>query len=140
VPSKIYYELREQLDQYSVGFPTTTSGVEKKILEKLFTEEAGLVPQPSNARYPGAICNCCGGRCQVGAVTIGPEEVAGVNLDRCIGCGLCVTRCTSGALSLKPKPEGERHEHPRKPRDAMMQMARERGKSLIPLAFTETSQ
>lgn len=49
MPSKIYYELREQLDQYSVGFPTTTSGVEKKILEKLFTEEAGLVPQPSNA-------------------------------------------------------------------------------------------
>ena len=142
-------------------------------------EEAGLVPQPSNAQDPGAICNCCGDccgmlralkkhprpaemvisnyyavvdsdlcsacetcldRCQMGAITIGPEEVAGVNLDRCIGCGLCVTRCTSGALSVKPKPEEERHEPPRKPRDAMMQMARERGKSLIPLAFTKTSQ
>lgn len=35
----VFYELREQLDQYSVGFPSTTSGVEMKILEKLFTEE-----------------------------------------------------------------------------------------------------
>ena len=35
----VFYELREQLDQYSVGFPSTTSGVEMKILEKLFNEE-----------------------------------------------------------------------------------------------------
>ena len=35
----VYYQLREQLDQYSVGFPTTQSGVEMRILEKLFTEE-----------------------------------------------------------------------------------------------------
>jgi electron transport complex protein RnfB len=35
----VYYRLRDQLDQYSVGFPTTRSGVEMKILEKLFTEE-----------------------------------------------------------------------------------------------------
>ena len=36
---KIYYDLREQLDQYSVGFPSTESGVEIKILQKLFSEE-----------------------------------------------------------------------------------------------------
>jgi len=35
----VFYELREQLDQYSVGFPSTESGVEMKILEKLFTAE-----------------------------------------------------------------------------------------------------
>jgi electron transport complex protein RnfB len=39
----IYEKLREQLDQYSVGFPTTQSGIEIKILKKLFTEEeAGM--------------------------------------------------------------------------------------------------
>jgi ferredoxin len=37
--SKIYHDLREQMDQYSVGFPSTASGVELRILEKLFTEE-----------------------------------------------------------------------------------------------------
>jgi electron transport complex protein RnfB len=37
--SRIYYDLRKQLDQYSVGFPETESGVEMKILEKLFSEE-----------------------------------------------------------------------------------------------------
>jgi Na+-translocating ferredoxin:NAD+ oxidoreductase subunit B len=36
-------KLRERLDQYSIGFPATESGVELKILEKLFSEdEAGL--------------------------------------------------------------------------------------------------
>ncbi len=35
----IYKELRERLDQYSVGFGETESGVELKILKKLFTEE-----------------------------------------------------------------------------------------------------
>lgn len=39
MPSQVYYDLREQLDQYCVGFPATESGVEMKILEKLFTEE-----------------------------------------------------------------------------------------------------
>ncbi len=37
--SRVYHDLREQLDQYSVGFPSTSSGVEMKILEKLFSEE-----------------------------------------------------------------------------------------------------
>ena len=35
----IYKQLRERLDQYSVGFGETESGVELKILEKLFTED-----------------------------------------------------------------------------------------------------
>ena len=39
VASEVYYQLREQLDQYSVGFPATETGVEIKILEHLFTEE-----------------------------------------------------------------------------------------------------
>jgi len=37
--SNVYEMLREQLDEYSVGFPKTESGVEMKILRKLFTEE-----------------------------------------------------------------------------------------------------
>jgi len=35
----IYHDLRKQMDQYSTGFPSTKSGVELKILEKLYTEE-----------------------------------------------------------------------------------------------------
>src|SRR4030042_189806 len=36
---EVYRKLQKQLDQYSVGFPATASGVEIRILEKLFTEE-----------------------------------------------------------------------------------------------------
>jgi len=35
----IYQELRKQLDRYSLGFPATESGIELKILKKLFREE-----------------------------------------------------------------------------------------------------
>ncbi|MCP4752717.1 MAG: 4Fe-4S ferredoxin [Proteobacteria bacterium] len=35
----IYRELQERLDSYSLGFPATESGVELKILEKLFSEK-----------------------------------------------------------------------------------------------------
>jgi len=35
----IYRELQKRLDQYSMGFPETKSGVEIKILKKLFNEE-----------------------------------------------------------------------------------------------------
>ena len=35
----IYEKLREQLDQYSIGFPSTESGIELKILRKMFDEE-----------------------------------------------------------------------------------------------------
>jgi len=35
----IYIKLREQIDQYSVGFPKAASGVDLKILKKLYTEE-----------------------------------------------------------------------------------------------------
>ncbi|MCX5871927.1 MAG: 4Fe-4S binding protein [Deltaproteobacteria bacterium] len=37
--TKLYHDLREQMDQYSVGFPSTQSGVEIEILKRLFTEE-----------------------------------------------------------------------------------------------------
>jgi electron transport complex protein RnfB len=39
VANDIYCRLRERLDQYSVGFSTTESGVELRILQRLFTEE-----------------------------------------------------------------------------------------------------
>ena len=38
-PSEVYEKLQKKLDQYSCGFPLTESGVEFKILERIFTEE-----------------------------------------------------------------------------------------------------
>lgn len=37
--SDIYHRLRERLDEYSHGFATTESGIEIKILERVFTKE-----------------------------------------------------------------------------------------------------
>jgi ferredoxin len=72
------------------------------------------------------------------AITMGPGDVAVVDLDRCIGCGLCVTTCETEALSLHTKAGEERCEPPATAQEYMMQLAQERGKILIPLAFTKT--
>jgi DNA-binding MarR family transcriptional regulator len=37
--AKVFFDLREQMDQYSVGFPSTESGVDIEIVKKLFTED-----------------------------------------------------------------------------------------------------
>ncbi len=39
----IYRQLQEQLDQYSMGFPATESGIEPRILEYLFSEADALM-------------------------------------------------------------------------------------------------
>jgi len=39
MPENIFRKVQEQLDQYSIGFPATESGVEIEILKELFSEE-----------------------------------------------------------------------------------------------------
>jgi len=56
-------------------------------------------------------CFDCLERCQMQALTEEVDRVA-LNTDRCIGCGLCVSTCPSGALSLVRKPDGERTQIP----------------------------
>jgi Fe-S-cluster-containing hydrogenase component 2 len=46
----------------------------------------------------------------MGAISLTEDQVAAVNLDKCIGCGLCVNACPEEALTLVSKPEEERRE------------------------------
>ncbi|MFX1499218.1 MAG: 4Fe-4S ferredoxin, partial [Promethearchaeota archaeon] len=50
----VYIKLRAYLDQFPLGYPKTSSGVELKILERLFSEEeakiaVNLTPIPEEA-------------------------------------------------------------------------------------------
>ncbi len=58
-------------------------------------------------------CETCIDRCQMGAIALNKDEVAEINLERCIGCGLCVTTCSGEALRLEIKPK-EKHRQPPK--------------------------
>lgn len=49
-------------------------------------------------------CLVCEDRCQMQAIACG-DEAAAVDLERCIGCGLCVSTCATGALRLEMKPD-----------------------------------
>ncbi len=54
MPENVYLKLREFLDQFPLGFPQTESGVEIKILKRLFTEKEAetallLTPFPEEA-------------------------------------------------------------------------------------------
>jgi ferredoxin len=48
----------------------------------------------------------------MGAISMTEEQVAGINLDKCIGCGLCINVCPEEALMLVSKPEEELREPP----------------------------
>lgn len=139
-------------------------------------EKAGLVSQPAGSQNPAAICNCCGDccavlralnkhpypaklvisnyyavveetlctgcencleRCQMGAITIEKHDVAEIDQVRCIGCGLCVTTCPENALTLVRKPMDHRCVVPEKASQLMREMSEKRGKSLVPLAWSE---
>jgi ferredoxin len=52
-------------------------------------------------------CFTCLKRCQMEALVEDGSRVA-LHSERCIGCGLCVTTCPSGALKLVRKPESDR--------------------------------
>ena len=95
---------------------------------KQFDRPADLVSNPFIAHHDADLCSTCEAcleRCQMEAITLVQGTVS-LNLARCIGCGLCVTTCPSGALSLVRKAEP-----PSIPRDTVsnyLQMAQAREK------------
>jgi ferredoxin len=128
--------------------------------------EAGLVLQPSNSKTATFICCCCGcccgvlrnikaqphpaelvaspfeatldveacvgcgvcvDRCQMDALAL-TDGVAALDPDRCIGCGLCVTTCPTGALTLMRKPPSKQRPVPRDITQTMLKVGQARGK------------
>jgi Fe-S-cluster-containing hydrogenase component 2 len=55
------------------------------------------------------------------------DDVAEVDLDRCIGCGLCVTTCSSEAIDLVRKDEKDCYTPPGNVVETYMRIAQERG-------------
>ena len=56
------------------------------------------------------------------------DEIAIINLDRCIGCGLCVTTCPEEALSLVKKSDDRQYLPPKTGMETYIRIAQERGK------------
>ena len=57
-------------------------------------------------------CGACEKSCQVNAIRV-PEkkQPAVVNLDRCLGCGVCIPGCPTESISLVKKPVELRPPH-----------------------------
>jgi Na+-translocating ferredoxin:NAD+ oxidoreductase subunit B len=75
-------------------------------------QEAGLITQPSNARDPFTLCNCCGDCCGfLHALQKHPKPAAMVSSnyrltfdqDQCTGCGICVDRCGLLAITVNDR-------------------------------------
>ena len=70
-------------------------------------------------------CEACVERCQMDAISV--EDTAVIDLDRCIGCGLCVTDCPTEAMLLKQKEADSHYVPPKNVFETYMNIAQERG-------------
>jgi ferredoxin len=66
------------------------------------------------------------------AVYLASDGLATLDLDRCIGCGLCVPTCPTGALSLARKPRDEQPFVPKDMIDMNIKLGQARHKLTIP--------
>ena len=51
------------------------------------------------------MCETCIENCPTSALAIGDENIPVVNLDLCIGCGVCATGCPDEAIDLVERQE-----------------------------------
>ena len=147
-PCKITERKETCLAMSGVGQSVLFSGLGREIsreeaiaiIDK--NQEEGLVLQPSNSQKIEFLCSCCGcccgmlhlqkklpapldfwasnfyaevninecvgcgictQRCQVNAITVSGKKCATVALSRCLGCGVCVTFCPNEAIHLLKK-------------------------------------
>lgn len=70
-----------------------------------------MIPSPFTPQIDEETCNACSDcadACPVDAITV--DGVAQVNGDLCIGCGVCITTCSSESMRLVRRPEAEHAE------------------------------
>ena len=75
-------------------------------------------------------CEDCLEFCQFDALSMGDTMVVEVNAVRCVGCGVCVPACSTGALGLVLRPESELIVPPETLKEWGAKRAAERGISL----------
>jgi Fe-S-cluster-containing hydrogenase component 2 len=66
-------------------------------------------------------------RCQIEAIEV-VDDISTIDLNRCIGCGLCVTTCPAEAIALIQKPEDQLYEPPKTGAETYIRIMQERGK------------
>jgi len=92
----IFKKLREQLDQYSIGFPATKSGVEIRILRELFSEKDALLFNHLTAQLePPAVVAQRAGR---------PAEAVSDQLESMAARGLAFRKSEAGTTKYSAAP------------------------------------
>jgi Fe-S-cluster-containing hydrogenase component 2 len=97
---------------------------------KRHPKPATFIASPYLAGFDPSTCSSCETcieRCQMEAIVRGEDSIA-LDLDRCIGCGLCVTTCPTGSLTLARKPSSSQKAVPENLTRTYINIARVRGR------------
>ena len=109
-------------------------GILKPYVDQFYSVLNSLKKLPNPGDYAGspyvarldtdACSDCCAclDRCQMGALSPGAGHVE-LNVERCIGCGLCVTTCPEDALSLDLREDATTTDLPQTLRDTWLQIS-----------------
>jgi len=119
-----YRNLQKHLNRQPIGFPPSRTGADIRLLKHIFSpDEARLaaclshIPETLDIIYSREIdflCSCCGCCCSMLSLQ---KELplpldfwdanfqAVLDTETCVGCGTCVKKCPTNAMTLKTVDE-----------------------------------
>ena len=124
-PTFVNLDLWRKAPQFRTIPVNRSIGVQNEIMPYEMAEE--LMRAHKSFAVSNCICRQGTKRCQMQAIHVADKKAV-FDVDRCIGCGLCVSTCPTHSLALVRKPQAEQSDIPKDYIKSAIKVARARGR------------